>query len=111
MKSKMWIVLLIMGALSANATIGSSYLHDDNNGKGEKSMRFTVTAPEPVNYATRFHYNTHETRSSCTSVTVKIGEDVQSFSVNQRVSDGKGFVLGTFAMQVLRFPTRAPTDT
>lgn len=27
------------------------------------------------------------------------GEDVQSFSVNQRKSDGKGFVLGTFDIQ------------
>ena len=82
-----------------------------NNGKGEKSMTFTVTAPEPVNYATRFHYNTHEIRSSCTSVTVKIGEDVQSFSVNQRASDGKGFVLGTFAMQVFATVTVSNAGT
>ena len=84
---------------SSAATIGSKYLHDDNTGKGEKSITFTVTVPEPGNYAIRFHYNTHKTRSSCTPVAVKIGENVQTFSVNQRKSDGKGFVLGTFAMQ------------
>ena len=59
-------------------------------------MAFTVTAPEPGTYAIRFHYNTHQNRSSCTPVTVKVGESVQTFSVNQRKSDGKGFALGTF---------------
>lgn len=82
-----------------SATIGSKYLHDDNTGKGEKSVTFTVTAPEPGNYAIRFHYNTHKTRSSCTPVIVKIGENVETFSVNQRESDGKGIVLGTFDIQ------------
>ena len=28
---------------SSQATIGSSYLHDDNNGKVEKSLTFTVS--------------------------------------------------------------------
>lgn len=82
-----------------SATIGPKYLHDDNTGKGEKSVTFTVTAPEPGNYAIRFHYNTHKTRSSCTPVFVKIGENVETFSVNQRKSDGKGIVLGTFDIQ------------
>ncbi len=81
------------------ATIGSSYLHDNNEAKGEKSMTFTVTVPEPGSYAIRFHYNTHLTRSSCTPVTVKVGDQLQTFSVNQRKSDGKGAVLGTFDIQ------------
>jgi len=84
---------------SAHATIGSSYLHDDNAAKGQKSITFAAPVTEPGNYAIRFHYNTHQTRSSCTPVTVKIGDQVQSFSVDQRKSDGKGFVLGTFAIQ------------
>ena len=84
---------------STHATIGSSYLHDDNEAKGEKSITFAVTVTEPGDYAIRFHYNTHQTRSSCTPVTVKIGDQVQSFSVDQRKSDGKGFVLDTFAIQ------------
>ncbi len=83
----------------AKSTIGSSYLHDDNKGKGQKSMTFTVKVNEPGQYGIRFHYNTHPTRSSCTPVTVKIGEQAQTFSVNQRQSDGKGFVLGTFDIQ------------
>lgn len=81
------------------ATIGSSYLHDNNEGKGQKSLTFTVRVDTPATYAIRFHYNTHPTRSSCTPVTVKIGDNVQTFRVNQRESDGKGIVLGTFDIQ------------
>lgn len=80
-------------------TIGSGYLHDDDQGKGQKSITFTVKVETPARYAIRLHYNSHETRSSCTPVTVKIGEEAQAFSVNQRKSDGRGFVLGTFDVQ------------
>jgi len=94
-----------------SATIGPKYLHDDNTGKGEKSVTFTVTAPEPGNYAIRFYYNTHKTRSSCTPVIVKIGENVETYSVNQRESDGKGIVLGTFDIQDTATVTVSNTGT
>ncbi|MGB0413081.1 MAG: FAD-dependent oxidoreductase [Coraliomargarita sp.] len=84
---------------NSKATIGSSYLHDDNQGKGAKSLTFTIPVTEPGSYAIRFHYNTHTTRSSCTPVSVKIGGKVHTFSVDQRQSDGRGFVLGTFDIQ------------
>jgi len=95
----------------AKSTIGSSYLHDNNEEKGKKSITFTVKVDEPAHYAIRFHYNTHPTRSSCTPVTVEIGEKVQTFSVNQRQSDGKGLVLGTFDIQDQATVTVSNTGT
>jgi hypothetical protein len=80
-------------------TIGSSYLHDNDEGKGEKSITFELKVDAPATYAIKLHYNAHVSRSSCTPVRVQIGDQVQELVVNQRKSDGVGHVLGAFEIQ------------
>jgi len=75
--------------------VGAHYLHDSNEGKGEKRVTFTVALAEPGNYEVRLAYSHDGNRSK--AVPVNIGS--QTVTVDQTVAPpiDKLFVsLGTF---------------
>jgi hypothetical protein len=75
---------------------GPTYLHDGNNGKGEKTLTFEVKVPKPGDYQVNFLYVAHPNRSTKTRVTVLLGDVKKEIVVNQRESDGIGKSLGTY---------------
>jgi len=79
--------------------VGNSYLHDNNDGKGQKSLTFTTKVDAPGKYSIKLYYSAHESRASNVPVTITIGDKVQELKVNQQKSDGEGFVLGSFDIQ------------
>jgi len=84
---------------SYTPSIGSSYLHDNDEGKGQKSLTFTVKVDAPAKYAIKLFYSAHDSRSASVPVTITIGDQVHELKVNQQQSDGEGFVLGSFDIQ------------
>ncbi|HUT10236.1 MAG TPA: FAD-dependent oxidoreductase [Thermoguttaceae bacterium] len=79
--------------------IGDGYLTDNNEGKGEKSIRFLPKLAKPGKYEIRFAYSALANRASNTLVTVHAAEESKSVRVNQRERppiDGLFFPLGTF---------------
>ncbi len=75
---------------------GPAYLHDGNNGKGEKSATFKINVPEPGIYQVRLLYVVSANRSTMTPVTVSVGEEENQISVNQREGTEGGSSLGNF---------------
>jgi hypothetical protein len=79
--------------------LGDSYLHDGNKEKGSKSIIFDATVPHPGKYKVKLLYTAHDNRASNTPVTVRVGDYRKTFKVNQKQSDGAGFLLGSFDIQ------------
>jgi hypothetical protein len=75
------------------------YLHDQAKEKGKKSLTFKIKVKSPGNYVIKLLYTAHPNRSAKTPVRVTVGGQTQEFKVNQRRSDGAGFVLGTFYLK------------
>jgi hypothetical protein len=90
---------------------GVAYLHDGNEGKGEKSVTFEVKVPKPGEYQVNFLYVAHANRSTKTRVTVAIGDEKKEIVVNQRERDGNGKVLGTYRIETVITITVANRDT
>ncbi|MGZ0170557.1 MAG: golvesin C-terminal-like domain-containing protein [Planctomycetales bacterium] len=78
------------------AHIGSSYQHDGNQERGEKTAAFSPDIPTTGDYEIRLLYTTHENRSSMTAVTIRTGGKEQTVKVNQREPPRS---LGVFGLQ------------
>ena len=85
------------GALSP--VCGLTYLHDGNNGKGEKTATFTINVPKPGTYEVSLLYVASANRSTRTPVTVSVGEDTKEMAVNQREGTAVGSSLGNFRIK------------
>ena len=66
------------------ALVGSTYHHDGNKGRGEKSATFTATIPETGDYEIRLLYTWSENRSTRTTVTVTGAGEEKTLRINQR---------------------------
>lgn len=75
---------------------GSAYLHDGNEGKGEKTATFTIQVPKPGSYQVKLLYVASGNRSSKTPVTIFAGNDEKEIVVDQRESAAGGSPLGNF---------------
>jgi len=75
---------------------GLSYLHDGNNGKGEKTATFKINVPKPGTYEVSLLYVASDNRSTKTPVTVSIGKETKEMTVNQRKGSAIGSSLGNF---------------
>ncbi|MCU0784910.1 MAG: right-handed parallel beta-helix repeat-containing protein, partial [Verrucomicrobia bacterium] len=84
---------------NTNPVIPPGYLHDQAGGKGEKSLTVIIRGQQPGNYTIKLLYTAHPNRSTNTPVRVTVGGQTQKFMINQRQSDGAGFVLGTFLLK------------
>ncbi len=85
------------GALSP--VYGLSYLHDGNNGKGEKTATFKINVPKPGTYKVHLLYVASANRSTKTPVTISIGEETKEMTVNQREGSAVGSFLGNFRIK------------
>ncbi len=90
---------------------GTAYLHDGNNGKGEKSVTFEMDVPTPGRYRVKLLYVANPNRSTKTPVVVSVGTMAKEMLVNQRKSAGGGSDLGTFDIQDSVTVTVANRDT
>ena len=63
---------------------GSAYLHDGDNGKGEKSVTFELKVPKPGDYQVKLLYIAAGNRSTKTPVTVSLGEAGKEIVIDQR---------------------------
>lgn len=63
--------------------LGDGYLHDDQAGKGEKSVAFTIETPKTARYEVRLAYNAGASRAKAVPVTVRHAEGEASISVDQ----------------------------
>jgi len=64
--------------------IGSHYRHDANQDRGQKTAIFRPQIPTGGDYEIRLLHTAHENRSSRVSVVIHIGDEEQTFRVNQR---------------------------
>ncbi len=84
---------------NTDPVIPPGYLHDQASGKGEKSLTFRVRVKQPGSYTIKLLYTAHPNRSHNTPVCVTVAGQTRELKVNQRQSDGGGFVLGTFPIK------------
>ncbi len=77
---------------------GARYIHDGNAEKGFRTATFTAQVPKPGDYKIRLLYSTATNRASNVPVSVVINGKAQAFVVNQKKSDGTGYLLGTFSI-------------
>lgn len=82
------------GALSP--VCGLTYLHDGNDGKGEKTATFRINVPKPGTYEVKLLYVASGNRSTKTPVTVLVDENTKEMAANQREGTAVGSSLGNF---------------
>jgi hypothetical protein len=66
--------------------IDEGYLHDQNDGKGEKSARFEATLPKAGLYEVRLAYTPNPNRATNVPVTVESVDGKKVVHVNQRTA-------------------------
>jgi FAD dependent oxidoreductase len=78
--------------------VGNGYLHDGNEAKGKKSMRYTPKIDAAGKYEVFLHYSANANRATNVPVVVKSADGEKTITVNQRKAHGdNGFSLGTYA--------------
>jgi hypothetical protein len=90
---------------STSGFLSDAYLHDNNEGKGNKTLRFETKLPEDGRYEVRLYYPHSDNRASNTPVQVEHAGGTITGKINQRTqpSEGAYDTLGTF-----RFDTSQP---
>ena len=76
---------------------GTSYLHDGNELRGQKSVRFTPVIPSTGNYRVSLRWTQHANRSSNVPVAITHGGGVSNTTVNQQSNGGVWFDLGVYS--------------
>jgi hypothetical protein len=78
--------------------VGNGYLHDNNEQKGKKSVRFTPKLEKAGKYEVFLHFSANANRATNVPVVVASADGEKTVTVNQRKphADG-GLSLGTFS--------------
>lgn len=76
--------------------IGEHYLHDDNTGKGEKSVVFQLHVPASGSYDVYLCWTEHGNRATHVPVSVHHDGGQSQHTVNQRVNGGRWNKLGRY---------------
>ena len=85
---------------STGIYVGSGYLHDNNENKGKKSVRFAPKFEKAGKYEVFFHFSTASNRATNVPVVVKSADGEKTVKVDQKKSFGeKGQSLGTFTFE------------
>jgi hypothetical protein len=82
--------------------VGPSYLHDGNEGKGEKSARFELDLPAPGRYEVRVAYVPNANRATNVPVTVESADGATTVRLDQKQEPPRGtlFVsVGTYRFE------------
>jgi hypothetical protein len=83
--------------------IGDGYLHDQNDGKGSKTLSFIPRLPQDGRYEVRLAYIAGSSRSSAVSVTVFSADGERTILVNQQQTpplQGRFVSLGEYQFEV-----------
>ncbi|MCH5375677.1 MAG: hypothetical protein JJ992_17025, partial [Planctomycetes bacterium] len=81
--------------------VGDGYLHDNNQLKGEKSLRFRLSPPKPGRYEVRLAYVAYSNRASNTPVALRHAGGEKTIEIDQRKKppiEGLFFPIGTFQL-------------
>jgi len=81
--------------------IGTGYLHDLAQGKGEKTLTFTPRLPRSGRYEVRLAYNSDAGRASNVPVTIFHADGEETVRVNERIAppiDRRFVSVGTFPL-------------
>ena len=87
---------------SVKPYIGDGYLHDIDDGKGEKTMTFVAELPEPGTYEVRLAYTAGANRSEKVPVTVFSADGEKTVDVNERTQppiEGRFVSLGEYLFE------------
>ena len=101
-------------AVFARPYVGEHYIHDGNEGKGEKSVMFTVPISEPGRYEVRLSYTSHSNRSRAVPITVRHRDGVAEVKVDQTKTppiNGLFISLGEFRFGDTAVVTISNADT
>lgn len=82
--------------------IGNGYLHDDNAGKGEKTLTFTPKIPRDGRYEVRLAYSPGDSRSAAAPVTIFGADGEKTVHVNMKQTppiDGRFVSLGEYRFE------------
>lgn len=71
---------------STGRWIGEGYLHDQNAGDGLKRITWETELPESGEYELRVSYSTGPSRNTKVPVEVKVGETMETVTINQRLA-------------------------
>jgi len=81
--------------------VGDGYLHDGNQDKGNKSLRFPLSPPKPGRYEVRLAYVAYTNRATNTPVTIHHAGGEKQAEIDQRKKPpikGLFYSLGTFKL-------------
>jgi hypothetical protein len=78
---------------------GTNFLHDNNAGKGTKSVRFTPTLPQAGSYAVYLRWTQNANRANNTPVTLTYSGGTSNYVINQQINGAVWNPLGTFPFQ------------
>jgi hypothetical protein len=86
---------------SIGGYVGHAYLHDNAEGRGSKSVAFTVPIKTAGKYEVRVYFTPNPNRSTKVPVTIKSHGSAKSVVINQqKASSGKGYEsVGTFEFE------------
>ena len=74
---------------SVTGYVGENYLHDNNTGKGDKSVVFQFTPPSAGQYDVYLCWTEHANRAANVPVTIHHAEGLSHHLINQRVNGGR----------------------
>jgi hypothetical protein len=76
---------------------GANYIHDGNELRGQKSVRFTPAIPNTGNYRVSLRWTAHTNRATNVPITITHGGGVANTTANQQSNGGAWFNLGVFS--------------
>lgn len=76
---------------------GSGYLHDGNELRGQKSVRFTPVIPGTGNYRVSLRWSANTNRATNVPITITHGGGVANTTVNQQSNGGTWHELGVYS--------------
>lgn len=75
---------------------GSNYLHDNNAGQGQKSVRYSPNLPAAGTYEVYGRWAAHPNRATNVSFDIAHAGGVTTVTVNQQINGNQWYSLGTF---------------
>jgi hypothetical protein len=109
----------IVGAWSTSTLISGfqniNYLHDENAGKGTKSVTFTPNLPTGGQYQVAIRYTADPNRATVVPVDIISAAGTNTVNINQRINGGTWLTLGTYSFTAgtsgsVRINTTGTTD-
>lgn len=85
-----------MSSFSVAGFYGINYAHDNNTGKGNKSVRFTPDLPAAGEYEVSARWTSDPNRANNVPIVITSALGVETVTVDQRINGGEWVSLGTY---------------